>query len=128
MFGKSIMYRLALFVLPVALFAQSSPLSLAEAIESTLREHPLLHVQEQQVEYNRGAVLHAQSQFDRVITAGGSQSRTYLPLSSVESTVYGPISALTNLTSVDAEATQQFRTGITAGSLFNDTPTTDNVF
>jgi outer membrane protein len=127
------MCRLAPFLLPLALFAQSNAppegsLSLAEAIESTLREHPLLHVQEQQVQYNRGAVLHAQSQFDRVVTAGGSQSRTYLPLSSVETTVYGPISALTNLTSVDAEATQQFRNGITAGPMLTVTRTTDNVF
>ena len=127
------MCRLAPFLLPLALFAQSTPpsegsLSLAEAIESTLREHPLLHVQEQQVQYNRGAVLRAQSQFDRVITAGGSQSRTYLPLSSVETTVYGPISAITNLTSVDAEATQQFRNGISAGPMLTVTRTSDNVF
>ncbi len=106
--------RLAPFLLPLALLAQSTPpfagsLSLAQAIESTLREHPLLHVPEQQVQYNRGAVLRAQSQFDRVITAGGSQSRTYLPLSSVETTLYGLSTALTNLTSIDAEATQQFR-------------------
>jgi outer membrane protein len=130
------MCRLAPFLLPIALVAQSTAppegstasLSLAEAIESTLREHPLLHVQEQQVQYNRGAVLHAQSQFDRVVTAGGSQSRTYLPLNSVETTVYGPITALTNLTSVDAEATQQFRNGITAGPMLTVTRTSDNVF
>jgi len=122
------MYRLALFVLPVALFAQSSPLSLAEAIESTLREHPLLHVQEQQVEYNRGAVLHAQSQFDRVVTADASHSRSYLPLSSVETTLYGASNAITNITTGDAAITQQFRNGITAGSMLNVTRTSDNVF
>src|ERR1700691_1036791 len=101
------MCRLASFLLPITLFAQSTappeaspaPLSLAEAIESTLREHPLLHVQEQQVEYNRGALLHAQSQFDRVVTADASHSRAYLPLTPVETTLYGASTAITNVTS-----------------------------
>src|SRR5580692_6359901 len=124
------MYRFAFFALPLSLFAQGAPasLSLAEAIESTLREHPLLHVQEQQVEYNRGALLHAQSQFDRVVTADGSHSRAYLPLSSVETSVYGPSTARTNITTADAALTQQFRNGITAGPVLNVTRTSDNVF
>jgi outer membrane protein len=127
------MCRIALLLLPVALCAQNNAppggsLSLAEAIESTLREHPLLHVQEQQVQFSRGAVLHAQSQFDRVIQAGGLEGRTYTPLSEVERTLYGATSATTNYSSVDAEATQQFRNGITAGPLLNVTRTTDNVF
>src|SRR5580658_7011060 len=83
--------------------AQDNSLSLAQAIESTLREHPLLHAQEQQVQFSRGAVLRAQSQFDRVISAGGSHSRSYMPLSEVERTLYDATSATTNFTSVDAE-------------------------
>src|SRR5580692_1802573 len=115
------MYRFAFFALPLSLFAQGAPasLSLAEAIESTLREHPLLHVQEQQVEYNRGALLHAQSQFDRVVTADASHNRAYLPTSTVEGTLYGASTALTNVTIADAELTQQFRNGITAGPMLN---------
>jgi outer membrane protein len=128
--------RLAPFLLPLALFAQSTPpsegslasLSLAEAIESTLREHPLLHVQEQQVQYNRGAVLHAQSQFDRVVTADASHSRAYVPLGSVENTLYGALNAITNVTTADAEVTQQFRNGVSAGPMFTVTRTSDNVF
>jgi outer membrane protein TolC len=103
------MHRIVALFLPLTLCAQNSPppegrLSLAEAIESTLREHPLLRVQQQQVRYNRGAVLRAQSQFDRVVQAGASQSHTYSPLSEVERTLYGATSATTNFTSVDAEA------------------------
>jgi outer membrane protein TolC len=105
-----------------------SSLSLAQAIESTLREHPLLHAQEQQVQFSRGAVLRAQSQFDRVVSAGASHSRSYMPLSEVEQTLYGATSATTNFTSIDAEATQQFRNGITAGPVLTVIRTSDNVF
>jgi outer membrane protein TolC len=127
------MCRLAVLLLPFALCAQNDvpierSLSLADAIDSTLREHPLLRVQEQQVQYSRGAVLRAQSQFDRVIQTGGSQSHTYTPLSEVERTLYGATSATTNLTSVDAEATQQFRNGISGGPVLSVTRTTDNIF
>jgi len=108
--------------------AQDNSLSLAQAIESTLREHPLLHAQEQQVQFSRGAVLRAQSQFDRVVSAGGSHSRSYMPLSEVERTLYGATSATTNFTSIDAEATQQFRNGISAGPMLTVTRTSDNVF
>jgi outer membrane protein len=127
------MPRIAALLLPLALFAQNNAppagsLSLSEAIESTLREHPLLRLQQLQVQYDRGAVLRAQSQFDRVIQADGLQSHTYNPLSEVERTVYGATSATTNFTSVDAEATQQFRNGISAGPSLNVTRTSDNVF
>jgi len=127
------MFRLAALLLPFTLFGQGhalpeGPLSLSEAMESTLREHPLLHAQEQQVQYSRGAALRAQSQFDRVVSAGASQSRTYTPLSEVERTLYGATSAATNFTSVDAEATQQFHNGISAGPLLSVTRTSDNVF
>lgn len=61
--------------------AQSNTtISLAQAIEATLRQHPLLHLQEEQVRSNRGALLHAQSQFDRVIQADASSGHTYSPL------------------------------------------------
>jgi outer membrane protein TolC len=131
------MYRLAALLLPFALFAQifaqsqalpEGPLSLSEAIESTLREHPLLHAQEQQVVYSLGAALRAQAQFDRTVSAGASLSRTYTPLSEVERTLYGATSATTNFTSIDVDATQQFHNGISAGPLLNVTRTTDNVF
>jgi outer membrane protein TolC len=123
--------RAALFT--VALYswngaAAQQSLSLADAMASTLRQHPLLRAQEQQVQYSRGALLRAQSQFDRVISADASHSRTYTPLNEVERTLYGATSATTNLTSVDAAATQQFRNGISAGPLLNVTRTSDNIF
>jgi outer membrane protein TolC len=129
------MYRIAV-LLPLAVCAQSvaqdnsriaDSLSLAQAIESTLREHPLLRIQEQQVQYNRGAVLRAQSQFDRTIQSGASVSHTYQPLGEVERTLYNATSATTNYASFDFEATQQFRNGISAGPMLSVTRTTDNI-
>ncbi len=101
---------------------------LARAIEATVRDHPLLHAQEQQVQFNRGALLRAQSQFDRVITADGSVGHTYTPLTQVERTLYDASSATTNLATVDAAMTQQFHNGISAGPLLTVSRTTDNVF
>jgi outer membrane protein len=106
----------------------SATLPLARAIEATLRDHPLLHAQEQQVQFNRGALLRAQSQFDRVISADGSVSHTYTPLTQVERTLYDATSATTNTATVDASMTQQFHNGITAGPLLTVSRTTDNVF
>jgi outer membrane protein TolC len=102
-------------------------LTLAQAIESTLRQHPLLRIQEEQVQYNRGALLRAQSQFDKVIQANGSTGRTYRPLSEAERTLYDTLSATTNLSSVDLSGTEQFRNGISATPLLSVARTTDNV-
>ncbi|MDE3197883.1 MAG: TolC family protein, partial [Acidobacteriota bacterium] len=101
--------------------------SLADAIESTLRDNPQLRIQQQQVEFSRGSLLRAQSQFDRVIGAGGSSGRVYQPLDEIQRTVYGVSSATTNSTSADAEASQQFRTGITVTPMLTVTRLTDNV-
>jgi outer membrane protein len=107
---------------------QTATFPLARAIEATLRDHPLLHAQEQQVQFNRGALLRAQSQFDRVISADGSVGHTYTPLTQVERTLYDASSATTNTATVDAAMTQQFHNGITAGPLLTVSRTTDNVF
>jgi outer membrane protein len=107
---------------------QAATFTRGRAIEATLRDHPLLHAQEQQVQFNRGALLRAQSQFDRVLSADGSAGRTYTPLTQVERTLYGASSATTNLATVDAAMTQQFHNGITAGPLLTVSRTTDNVF
>jgi outer membrane protein len=107
---------------------QSATFPLARAIEATLRDHPMLHVQEQQVLFNRGALLRAQSQFDRVISADGSLGRTYSPLTEIERALYDATSVTTNQAQVDAAMTQQFHNGITAGPTLTVSRTTDNVF
>jgi outer membrane protein len=107
---------------------RDAPLSLARALEATLRDHPLLHAQEQQVQYSRGALLRAQSQFDRIISAEGSVGHTYAPLTQVERTLYDASSAAANAAQINASMTQQFHNGITAGPLLTVSRATDNVF
>jgi outer membrane protein len=116
-----------LFVWPDSAPAQSTTTTLAQAIESTLRQHPLLHIQEEQVRSNRGALLRAQSQFDRVIQSSASTGHTYSPLTEVERPLFGGASATTTLSALDASATQQFRNGISAGPTLSLTRTTDNL-
>ena len=112
---------------PTAAPGPSATFPLARAIESTLRDHPLLHSQEQQVLITR-RIAAAQSQFDRLVTADASVGRTYAPLTEVERTLYDATSVTTNQAQVDAAMTQQFHNGITAGPTLTVSRTTDNVF
>lgn len=125
-FGPMIIVLLALCS-SAAAQTPTRGLSLADAIESTLRENPQLKLQQEQVEFNRGSVLRAQSQFDRVIGAGASSGRVYQPLDELQRTVYGLISTTTNTTSIDAEASQQLRNGITVTPMLTITRLTDNL-
>jgi outer membrane protein TolC len=104
-----------------------SSLSLSRAIESTLREHPLLRIQEEQVQYTRGALLRTQSQFDRTIQSGVSVGRTYQPLDEVARTLYDATSATTNVSSLNAGVTQELRNGVTVTPSLSVTRTTDNI-
>jgi outer membrane protein TolC len=129
--AKAAVILLAFTLLAIAQNSPAPPgntatFPLARAIEATLRDHPLPHAQEQQVQYNRGTLLRAQSQFDRVITADGSVGRIYAPLTQVERTLYNATSV--NAATVDAAITQQFHNGITAGPVLTVNRATDNVF
>jgi outer membrane protein TolC len=106
---------------------QAGSLSLSQAIEFTLREHPLLLIQKEQVQYARGALLRSQSQFDRVVQSGVSVGRTYQPLDEVERTLYDAVSATTNTSSLNAGVTQEFQNGVTVTPSLNITRTTDNI-
>jgi len=101
--------------------------TLSQAIEATLRQHPLLHIQEEQVRSNRGALRRAQSQFDRAIQSNALASHTYSPLTEIERSLFTGVSANTLLSSVDVSATQQFRNGISAGPVLSVTRLTDNL-
>jgi outer membrane protein len=120
---------LLLFIAPYSAAAQNTTttLTLAQAIGLTLRQHPLLHIQEEQVRSNRGALLRAQSQFDRLIQANASSSHTYRPLTEVERPLFGGASVNATLSSLDASATQQFRNGISISPTVSITRTTDNL-
>jgi outer membrane protein TolC len=104
-----------------------SEISLMDALSSTLRNHPLLRIQEQQVQFTRAALLRAESQFDRVLQGDLGQSHVYLPFNGLQHSVYDAFSSTQNLTALNATATQQFRNGITAGPTFDVGRVTDSI-
>jgi len=94
-----------------------SMLTLQEALETTLRQHPQAQIGEMQVAASRGVQREASGIFDRVYSSGLQQSFAPTPLSTAqqEAAGVGFKSADTNLTSLSAGATQLYRNGITAG-------------
>jgi hypothetical protein len=59
-------------------------LTLQEALESTLRQHPQGHIREQQVAASRGALREATGIFDPVYASGMQQSFATTPLTTIE--------------------------------------------
>jgi outer membrane protein TolC len=97
----------------------SNTLTLQEALETTLREHPQARIGEQQVAASRGAQRAASGIFDPVYSGGFQQSFAPTPVATSEQNPAGggPRSADTNLTTFNAGATRLYRNGITAGPI-----------
>ena len=110
---------ITLVCLTSVLWPQAPPgsLTLQEALESTLREHPQGRIGEQQVVASRGVQREASGIFDPVYSSGMQQSFAPAPLSTAQQVANGggPDSAETNLTVFNASATRLYRNGITAG-------------
>jgi outer membrane protein TolC len=123
-----------LWVLLLAVFGRAQgpagivpEVSLMDALSSTLRSHPLLRTQEQQVQFTRGALLRAKAQFDPVLQSDLGQSHVYSPFTGLQRAVFNASSSTQNVTTFNAAATQQFRNGITAGPSLDVGRTTDNI-
>ena len=101
------------------LLAQTRPgaLTLQEALESTLREHPQARIGEQQVLASRGVQREASGIFDPLYSSalGQTFSPTPLPTAQQNSSGLGPKSAAANLTSLSVGATRLYRNGVIAG-------------
>jgi outer membrane protein len=87
-------------------------LTLQEALETTLREHPRARIAEQQVAASRGVQREASAIFDPVYSSTAQQSFSPSPITTP------PYAAATNITSLTAGATRLYRSGITAGPIF----------
>ena len=96
-----------------------SGLTLITVLQSTLDNHPVLHLQEEQVTIERAVTQQATGRFDTVLASGISQSRFNTPLTtSAQSatSLTNPIrNQATNLTSYDFTASKLFRNGMTGG-------------
>lgn len=109
-------------------YAQTAPptsLSLELALRSTLDRHPLLQVQQQQVEATRAALTRARSQFDTVFQSQLGHSRLYQPLTDNERAVLGASSTTASRTDFTVRAIQPLRNGFTAGTTMDVSRTAD---
>ncbi len=129
--------RLCLLTLVVAQAAQAQAapargLTLLDAVRSTLANHPLLHIQEEQVRLDRGVKQQASGQFDATILARGSQANTNEPLTILQEEQAAAQGAtlddvVTFLTSYNAEYQQEFRNGVSITPFITATRTADNL-
>jgi outer membrane protein TolC len=107
-------------------------LTLLEALQSTLALHPSLRIQQQQVDLGRGLRQQASGQFDTVLDAGLSQDHTDTPLTQLERAQVEAAGITTsnetsNLTTLAAGATKQFRNGVSIAPSFQNIRTTGNL-
>ncbi len=95
--------------------AQIPALTLADALEATLRHHPQIRIAQQQVLLRQGVVREASGIFDRSYVSGLQQSYSPTPVSTAGG---GASTASVNLTTFGASSTRLYRNGISAGPVF----------
>jgi len=110
----------------------SKGIGLLEAVRSTLELHPLLHLQEKQVEISRALRQQAGGDFDTQLQWSAGHSRTNLPLIDSErlSALQAGIDTYNqaaNLTTLSGSAQRLLRSGIVIGPRIDMNRTTDNV-
>ncbi len=112
--------------------AASPDLTLIEAVRSTLANHTLLQIQQQQISINRGLRQQVAGQFDTLVGAGISRSRTNNPLSMYlqqQALAAGVHTSnlLTNLTTYDLDAGKMWRNGASVSAVLGVTRNLDNL-
>jgi len=128
---KNVRHQLAVTfgagILVMIAHGQTKPgtLSLLDALESTLREHPQIRIEQEQVDIRRGMQREASGIFDRNYSSGLSQS--YMPPAlSALATSTGTVSyPAQNDTSFDFSAPRLYHNGITAGPVLDLSRTRD---
>ena len=106
-------------------------LTLMAVLQSTLDAHPVLRIQEEQVNIERAVKQQFSGQFDAVLGSGISQSRFNTPLTTLQQRVT-PLDELirnqaANLTNYNFTASKLFRNGISGDFLVETSRTTDNL-
>jgi outer membrane protein TolC len=109
------------------------PLDLLEALQSTLSNQPVLHIQEQQVVATRAVRRQASGPFDTVFGTSFSQNRINNPLTLFNQEEAGLLGIITdnqvsNVTNLDIGASKEYRNGITVSPNLLVTRTTDNIY
>lgn len=100
----------------VVSMAQSrATITLAEALDRTLRDHPLAALVALDVERADAAVRRAEAPFEPTVETSVAQSRLYRPLTQVERAFLGQSASISGTAEWQAAATRRFRNGIEAG-------------
>lgn len=112
----------------------SAPLlSLLESLQTTLKQQPQVHIQEQQVEISRGLRQQATSQFDLALSGNFSQAHTNTPLTVAERALviaegFAPTTNdAQNLSVLSLGVTKLYRNGVSISPIYQTTRTTDNL-
>ena len=112
--------------------ADPGGLTLMQALQSALDHHPVLRIQEQQVNAERAVKQQFTGQFDTVLGSGITQSRFNTPLvtSLQRVTSLGDKirNQATNLTSYNFTASKLLRSGISGDVVVETSRTADNLF
>jgi len=116
---------------PPASSSSARGLTLIQAVQSTLQNHPVLMSQQAQVEISRGQREQSSSIFDSTTQAGLSQRRTATPLLNSQFQPGGQTGPLiftqnSNLTDYSLDFSRLFRNGVSAQSTFAVGRNTDN--
>ena len=130
--------RVFLFAAGLTCLAQTSiqvaekPVSLLQALQSTLENHPNIQIQQQQVEFNRGALRIAAGQFDRTWVGNVSQGYTNTPLTQIQQLQAEQAGVLASFQGIDssgygAGVQQQLRNGIIIGPVAQVNRLLDNL-
>lgn len=107
-------------------------LKLIQALGSTLEFHPLLGVQEQNIEFSEGVRRDAGGVFDTLLTGSASYGRSHRPLTSIQQPDQAVAGLdidnnVTGFASLNGSLTKQSRNGITVGPVVNLNRTRDDL-
>jgi outer membrane protein len=109
-----------------------NPLTLLDALRSTLGKDPNVQLQVENIHFNQGALRIASGQFDTVLQAGTQQGHTVTPLTGAQrlSALLAGIPTAnlsSNTASFDFGAQKQFRNGVSVGPSMQVNRTADNL-
>lgn len=115
-----------------AALAISPDLTLIEAVKYTLANHTLLQIQQDQVIINKGLRQQAAGQFDTLLGAGITRSRSNDPLSTYlqqQALIDGVQTSnlLTNLTTYDVSLGKMWRNGMSVSAVLGVSRDLDNL-
>jgi outer membrane protein TolC len=108
------------------------PISITQAVQITLDRNPLLHIQEKQVEINRGILQQERGRFDIILDGTTGHNRITTPLTPMQ-TQQAQLAGLTastqnsNVSEMNGNASRLYRNGISISPSFSLNRNTDNL-